>query len=657
MTQISRHRSRQAVAVLTCLLLLLSLPAGADLRLEPDTRQLSDDQLALTQQLLSEVDEGLPPRMRQQLDRTVQVRWSYGLPEQVMGRASRTDRILLNGRFLDQLLESGSATLPGRTHPDLYTELQAALIHELAHLYDQGRYWHPAETLQLRYCRTRFETQSSPGLPAICRGQINRRYTLSDSPRLLDLAGWPEQVGRRNLRERINRQRLRTPDPYELEDAQEFVAVNLEYFLLDPEYGCRRPGLAAFFRDHFSWEPATVLPCASSLPYLSAELNAEHAALGWLDPKRIYQVHYLLAEPDDSWAGRWGHSMLRLVICAPGRAPGPECLLDLQHHLVLSYRAFVDDLQLSSWDGLTGVYPSRLFFLPLQRVIDEYTRTELRSLTSVPLNLSPAQINDLAVHAISQHWSYDGVYYFVGNNCAVETLKLLRTGSHHAALLDLDSQTPRGLLDLLQARDLADASPLRDAEQARRMGYRFDSYRQRYQQLYETIRRALALGPTSVDQWLEMQATDRARYLSETDLRTTAALLMLEHAALRRQVQRLQHELKQRYLSDGAGDTLLNEAGDLMQQLLRGGSVLSRPADLLDSGYGLPQPADRHLLESRARQQYTSLLAMSDRIEEQLPMLFTARQRSELEGIGSNIQQLQQQLRRLHREAGGLQLP
>src|SRR5690606_12420791 len=156
------------------------------------------------------------------------------------------------------------------------------------------------------------------------------------------------------------RQRLRTPDPYELEDAQEFVAVNLEYFLLDPEYGCRRPGLAAFFRDHFSWEPATVLPCASSLPYLSAELNAEDAALGWLDPKRIDQVHYLLVEPDDSSAGRWGHHMLRLVICDPGRAPRPECLLDLQHHPVLSYRAFVHDLQLSSWDGLTGVYPSRL---------------------------------------------------------------------------------------------------------------------------------------------------------------------------------------------------------------------------------------------------------------------------------------------------------
>ena len=66
--------------------------------------------------------------------------------------------------------------------------------------------------------------------------------------------------------------------------------------------------------------------------------------------------------------------MLRLVICAPGRDPGPDCRLDLDHHLVLSFRAFVDDVQLSSWDGLTGVYPSRLFILPLGQVIDEYTR-------------------------------------------------------------------------------------------------------------------------------------------------------------------------------------------------------------------------------------------------------------------------------------------
>src|SRR3546814_10543459 len=84
---------------------------------------------------------------------------------------------------------------------------------------------------------------------------------------------------------------------------------------------------------------------------------------------------------------RWGHSMLRLVICAPDRPRGPDCRLDLDQHLVLPYRAFVGDVQLSSWDGLVGKYPSRLFVLPLAQVIDEYTKTELRSLASVPLNL------------------------------------------------------------------------------------------------------------------------------------------------------------------------------------------------------------------------------------------------------------------------------
>jgi hypothetical protein len=83
--------------------------------------------------------------------------------------------------------------------------------------------------------------------------------------------------------------------------------------------------------------------------------------------------------------------MLRLVICAPGRPRGPDCRLDLDQSLVLSYRAFVNDVQLSSWDGLVGNYPSRLFVLPLGQVIDEYTKTELRSLASVPLKLNRAR--------------------------------------------------------------------------------------------------------------------------------------------------------------------------------------------------------------------------------------------------------------------------
>ena len=147
-----------------------------------------------------------------------------------------------------------------------------------------------------------------------------------------------------------------------------------------------------------------------------------------LDPDRVYAVEYLLAEGNERPMSRWGHSMLRLVICAPGRARGPDCRLDLQYHQVLSFRAFVDDVQISSWRGLTGSYPSRLFVLPLEQVIEEYTKVELRGLQSIPLQLDPAEIADLLERTARLHWSYDGRYYFLSNNCAVETFKLLHDG-------------------------------------------------------------------------------------------------------------------------------------------------------------------------------------------------------------------------------------
>ena len=208
------------------------------------------------------------------------------------------------------------------------------------------------------------------GLPGECRGQTARRFTLSDDPRLLDLAGWPQYVGHRGAREQHNGQVARSPDSYELSNPREFVAVNLEYFLLDPSYACRRPELYAYWQQHFGWAPSNKNTCNRALAYLTAGSDFGRQPLGQLDPERVYAVDYLLAEANSDWVSRFGHSMLRLVICAPGRPRGPACRLDLDQHLVLSYRAFVGDVQLSSWAGLTGGYPSRLFVLPLSQVID-----------------------------------------------------------------------------------------------------------------------------------------------------------------------------------------------------------------------------------------------------------------------------------------------
>jgi hypothetical protein len=603
-------------------------PASSALQVRLDDAGLTFEQRRASQQLLDAVVALLPPPLVAQLDREVTLRWSSRLPDDVMGRARPGDQILFNCRWLDALVQGDATALPAdRQHGTLQRELQATLIHELAHRCDRQR-----------------KSTGLIGLPAECLGQAQRRFTLGDHPRLLELAGWPLRVGGRGEIESQNNQYLRSPDPYELSNPREFVAVNLEYYLLDHQYRCRRPALHDFFQDHFNWAPPESAGCAEGYSYINAGLDPDRPALGKLDPERIYQVHFLLAEPSDAWVSRWGHSMLRVVICAPGRPRGSACLLDLEHHLVLSFRAFVGDVQQSSWDGLTGAYPSRLFLLPLQQVVEEYTKVELRLLQSLPLRLTRDEQIALVERAVELHWSYDGTYYFVSKNCAVETLKLLRSGTRRPAIRQVESVTPTGLLTLLKASGVVDDSVLQDQREAQRQGFYFDSYRERYRLMFDIVRERLEVPQERVEDWLELSAQDRQPWIAHADRRAAAAMLL--------------HDLKQRYLSrEGSRNAGLEEAGELMGQLLKDSAFLSRPASLLDAGYGLPQQEERMQLKRASDASQQGLLAITELLDERALDLITAETRTALEESERNIVQLGERVRQLHREAGGLILP
>lgn len=648
--------------LLGSLLWLLSGP-GQALQLHLDTEGLSPAERRASQQLIDQALAALPPSFQEHLDKSVRLRWSDELPANVYGSANQLlARLELNARLLPKLVDGSAASeQTGRAHSTLQRELLASLLHELTHLYDRARLW-DTETQHLQQnCRRRVASGGLIGLPAECRGQTTRRFTLSDDPRLLDLAGWPQYVGRRGQREQHNGQVARSPDSYELSNPREFVAVNLEYFLLDPSYACRRPELYAYWQAHFGWAPGAKTPCSPQFAYLNAGSDFGLQPLGQLDPERVYAVDYLLAEANSEWVSRFGHSMLRLVICAPGRPRGPACRLDLDQHLVLSYRAFVGDVQLSSWAGLTGGYPSRLFVLPLSQVIDEYTKIELRSLASVPLKLSRSEQDALVRRAAELHWSYDGSYFFISNNCAVETLKLLRSGSDAAPLNDLDSILPNGLLEVLDARGLADTSVLADPREALRLGYRFDSYRERYQAMFDILKRQLPIPQQAVEDWLDLPAKQRQPWLARADLRTSAALLLLEQAAQRRQLLRAQEQIKQRYLNarDNSGaDPDLAKAGSTLEQLLASSGFLSRPAELLGSqGYGLPQPAEWQQLQASSAERQQHLRRLSDNLELEVRALLEPAQVMELEQAEANLAQLSQHLRALHKASGGLVLP
>lgn len=579
---------------------------------------LAPDEAAATRSLLDDAVGRLPSRWRESLG-AIEVHWRDDLPEHVDGRAIGS-RMLLDRALLDGWMRR-PADAPD-DHPATRAAL-AAVIHELAHFHDR----------------------SAAG-------------GLSRDPRLLDLAGWQVSPARLGLRHPRNAFTDRGPDRYELESPVEFVAVNLEHFILDPQYGCRRPALHRHFAAHFGGGPVPG-PCAPGLVFLRPG-SGDGSPVLQLDAARVHQVDYLLAEGNDRFMSRWGHSMLRLVVCAPGRPPGPDCRLDLEHHLVLSFRAFVDDMQISSWRGLTGSYPSRLFVLPLAQVVEEYTRVELRGLQSIPLQLGPAEVAGLVERAARLHWSYDGHYYFVSNNCAVETFKLLHDGVPRLAGEPLASITPTGLRRRLVAQGIADAGVLDDRDRARRLGYYFEAADTQYQAMFDVARESLDLPQTRVADWLDLAPAQRTPWLARADLRSGAALLLLENAALRRQQLLARDALKQRFLG-GDRTAGTDHARGSLHEVLRLEGLLSRPAALLQqasvaTGYGLPQAAEREALARDGDRLAGIWRERSARLHRDGRALLPRELRDALDATEDNIARLGDRLRHLHEDRGGLRL-
>lgn len=609
---------RQTRSWLLLALLCLCSPAAVakvlrtvapDNALHVDTAQLDGGERRMADQVVQATLAQLPPAWRQALG-PLRIGWRDDLPEAVHGRA-RGKHIWLRRQLLRDASASAASAVDRRR---AMLALQRALIHELAHALDR-----------------------SPG------GALSRER------RLLDLAGWPVLPLRFGLRSRRNDFRERSPDLYELHNPREFVAVNLEYFVLDPEYRCRRPALDQWFRQRLGAPPqlAAATRCSGEQTFVEADDTA--AQLLRLDPARIYAVDYLLAEGNAQPMSRWGHSMLRLVICAPGRAPGPECRLDLQYQRVLSFRAFVDDVQISSWHGLTGAYPSRLFVLSLDQVIDEYTQVELRDLRSVPLRLSREETAQLLQRAAQVHWSYDGRYYFISNNCAVETWKLLADGVPRLGSERLRSITPTGLLRRLQAHGLTGTDAPTDPAQAIREGYRFQSQAAQFQTLFAVARDALQLPQEDAMQWMDADPAQRAHWFDRADLRSSAALLVLEQAALRREQLQARDELKRRLGAGAAADDTQGIGGvdDELARLMADPAWSGRPARLLAGGYGLPQAEELARLGRDAPQRAARLRASRAHLRIAAEQMLPAARRERLQVIRANVEHLGARLRRL----------
>ncbi|MFP5429136.1 MAG: hypothetical protein ACLGJA_25960, partial [Gammaproteobacteria bacterium] len=232
-------------------------------------------------------------------------------------------------------------------------------------------------------------------------------------------------------------------------------------------------------------------------------------------------------------------------------------------------------------------------------------------------------------------------------------------GTANPALNDLDSIMPNGLLAVLKGRGLADTSVLDDPREALRLGYRFDSYRDRYQAMFDVLRKQLPVKQEKVEDWLALDADQRRPWFARADLRTSAALLLLEQAALRQQLLLAQDEVKQRYLNATAlKDGSIDKANQTLQQMLANSGFLSRPAELLGTdGYGLPQPEERKQLEKVSSERQAQLLRLSTDLDKEVRALLDPARAKAIAAVEANVKQIGQHLRELHKAAGGLQLP
>jgi len=282
----------------------------------------------------------------------------------------------------------------------------------------------------------------------------------------------------------------------------------------------------------------------------------------------------------------------------------------------------------------------------------------LRGLQSIPLQLDPAEITDLLERTARLHWSYDGHYYFLSNNCAVETFKLLHDGVPRLAGEELSSITPTGLLRRLQRAGVADATVLEDRDEALRLGYRFEALSDRYQAMFDVARQALQLQETRVQDWLDMHPSERAPWLERADLRAGAALLLLEQAALRRQQLLSRDELKRRFFARDANRRA--ERADAMaalQDMLQLEGLLSRPATLLPgTGYGLPQVEERATLTQESDRRAAQWRQQSGWLRSEARRWLSEERQVALDETEANVDALGERLRRLHREQGGLEL-
>ncbi|MGE3757459.1 MAG: hypothetical protein AB7H97_06875, partial [Pseudobdellovibrionaceae bacterium] len=376
---------RQAWAFLGSLFVTLSIvsTSQAQFKLDFENYSLTQHEQAQVSTFIAEIEGLLPPRVKTVIGKKVTLLFrplSRQQQIQALPCGSETPtaplsttlaRVQKGSRFSDLkkvksievdysiLFEMINGKENARafpcSHGSTYRLAQAAVIHEIGHLYDFMNHQSELNQQDLAYCNT---------LPLsirrddyVCKDLMNTSRSISNHPYFKHLMGWFEKGLMVQTWTNLTDYQ-RNPDPYELADPEEALAVNFEFFIMDPNYKCRRPVHYEYYKKQFAHEPFKNQSCEiyREVSLDSESTKAQIMGLQKLTTENLYSIDYLYADSAKAIMSRWGHAMYRLVYCKPGRPLGPDCRNDISNHLVISYRAQVDDMNINNIAGLRGDY-------------------------------------------------------------------------------------------------------------------------------------------------------------------------------------------------------------------------------------------------------------------------------------------------------------
>ena len=243
-------------------------------------------------QFFIEVEELLPKKMItriQSKQRTITVLFidlsnqSQHSPKHYGFFEKTTHHIYLDNSILNVLLQKKSQHYSSNLIIDHHKNAVSTLIHETTHLYDFLNLRSKQEKEHYQACQN-----AKTSTCRVIQKNYKRRTTLSEDLSFKKETKWPSSDPNKH-----NTTIISSPDAYEQENIYEYLAVNMEYFLLDSNYKKKRPSLYYFLTKHFKQDEKKKIYKIKPFTYLHPNTSEEPINI---DPKYIHNIDYIIVD-------------------------------------------------------------------------------------------------------------------------------------------------------------------------------------------------------------------------------------------------------------------------------------------------------------------------------------------------------------------------